>query len=72
MAYRLKIQTGKKMGAGTDANVFCTIYGEKGDSGMRKIRRSDDNMNKFERGQVIQIMSYNQLYFCIPLLEVTN
>ncbi len=27
--------TGDKAGAGTDANVFLTIYGENGDSGRK-------------------------------------
>lgn len=39
------------MGAGTDANVFINIYGEKGDTGERYLKNSD-NLNKFERGQV--------------------
>ncbi|XP_061134123.1 lipoxygenase homology domain-containing protein 1-like isoform X4 [Syngnathus typhle] len=38
--------------AGTDANVFLTIYGDLGDTGERKLSRSDNNRNKFERGAV--------------------
>lgn len=39
-------------GAGTDANVFLTIYGDLGDTGERKLTKSESNKNKFERGQV--------------------
>jgi hypothetical protein len=40
------------MGAGTDANVFCTLFGENGDSGELELKRSETNMNKFERNRV--------------------
>jgi hypothetical protein len=43
---------GDKKGAGTDANVFLTIYGEKGDSGERELVKSKTNKNKFEQKQV--------------------
>lgn len=43
--------TGTKRGAGTDSNVFMTIYGSMGDSGERELRKSN-NRNKFEDGQV--------------------
>lgn len=36
------------MGAGTDADVFLTIYGELGDTGAIQL---DDKKNNFERGQ---------------------
>ena len=39
-------------GAGTDANVFLTIYGDLGDTGERKLAKSENNKNKFERGEV--------------------
>ena len=40
------------MHAGTNANVFATIYGENGDSGERKLQKSEKHMDKFERNQV--------------------
>ena len=49
--YEVKVYTGDKRGAGTDANVFLTIHGINGDSGERELRKSE-NMNKFERNQV--------------------
>lgn len=38
-------------GAGTDANVYITVYGDIGDTGERRLRKSN-NLNKFEKGQV--------------------
>ncbi|KAJ8050374.1 Lipoxygenase-likey domain-containing protein 1 [Holothuria leucospilota] len=46
--YIIHIFTGKKRGAGTDANVSITIFGEGGDSGERRLKSSKNN---FERGQ---------------------
>ena len=46
--YLVHIYTGDKWGAGTDANVMITIFGEDGDSGERKL---DNNKNNFETGQ---------------------
>ena len=44
--------TGDVYGGGTDANVFLTIYGDLGDTGERKLSKSETNSNKFERGSV--------------------
>ncbi|XP_061134122.1 lipoxygenase homology domain-containing protein 1-like isoform X3 [Syngnathus typhle] len=50
--YQVSVRTGDMYKAGTDANVFLTIYGDLGDTGERKLSRSDNNRNKFERGAV--------------------
>ena len=39
------------MGAGTDANVFLIMYGDKGKSGKMKLKNSMTNKNKFEKGK---------------------
>ena len=39
------------MGAGTDANVFLIMYGEKGQSGKLKLKQSTNNSNPFEKGK---------------------
>ena len=44
--------TGKKSGAGTDANVFLNIFGEQGDTGERPLSKSKTHGNKFEKGNV--------------------
>ncbi|CAF2130421.1 unnamed protein product [Rotaria magnacalcarata] len=50
--YIVDIFTGNKPKAGTDANVFINIYGERGDTGARPLEYSLQNKNKFERKQV--------------------
>ncbi|XP_060092590.1 lipoxygenase homology domain-containing protein 1 [Heteronotia binoei] len=49
--YNITVCTGDIFGAGTDANVFLTIYGDLGDTGERKLSKSETYMNKFERAQ---------------------
>ncbi|XP_034956813.2 lipoxygenase homology domain-containing protein 1 [Zootoca vivipara] len=49
--YKISVFTGDIFGAGTDASVFLTIYGDLGDTGERQLSSSETNMNKFERGQ---------------------
>ncbi|KAK1884574.1 Lipoxygenase like domain containing protein 1, partial [Dissostichus eleginoides] len=51
-ALEMSVTTGDVYGGGTDANVFLTIYGDLGDTGERKLRKSETNGNKFERGSV--------------------
>ncbi|XP_077594101.1 lipoxygenase homology domain-containing protein 1 [Stigmatopora nigra] len=50
--YKVSVMTGDMYGAGSDANVFLTIYGDLGDTGERKLSKSETNSNKFERGSV--------------------
>lgn len=52
--YNVSVRTGDMFGAGTDASVFLTIFGDLGDTGERKLAKSENNKNKFERGQVSQ------------------
>ena len=56
--YVVDVYTGDVRGGGTDANVFLTIFGDKGDSGERKLHKSETHSNKFERGQVCRIGIY--------------
>ena len=51
--YEVAVFTGGKSGAGTDANVFLEIFGERGDTGERKLKASKNKEQKmFESGQV--------------------
>ena len=50
--YNVSVHTSDKFGAGTDANVFCNIFGEMGDTGERPLSKSATNRNKFERKNV--------------------
>lgn len=52
--YNVSVRTGDMFGAGTDASVFLTVFGDLGDTGERKLAKSESNKNKFERGQVSQ------------------
>lgn len=58
--YKVSVMTGDVYGAGTDANVYLTIYGDQGDTGERKLRKSETNSNKFERGSVRK----HAVFFC--------
>ena len=51
--YDLIITTGDVPGAGTDAQVFVTIYGSRGDSGKLMLDQRDDLLGRddFERGR---------------------
>jgi hypothetical protein len=49
--YEVHVFTSDIKGSGTDANIFCTIYGTNGDTGVRALKDSATNSNKFERGQ---------------------
>ncbi|CAF0916712.1 unnamed protein product [Rotaria sordida] len=51
VTYLVHVFTGDKSGAGTDANVFLTIYGQNKDSGERQLIKSKTNSNRFERKQ---------------------
>jgi len=61
--YVVKVYTGKKTGAGTDADVFLNIFGSQGDTGERPLTRSSLNKNKFESGQVRCIFAKKYLSF---------
>eukprot|EP00063_Salmo_salar_P008670 XP_013983505.1 PREDICTED: lipoxygenase homology domain-containing protein 1-like isoform X2 [Salmo salar] len=50
--YNVSVMTGDVYNAGTDANVFLTIYGDLGGTGEHKPSKSETNRNKFERGAV--------------------
>lgn len=52
LIYQVSVHTGKKSGAGTDANVFLNIFGKQGDTGERPLMFSKNNRNKFEKGDV--------------------
>lgn len=72
--------TGTMWGAGTDANVYITVYGEIGDTGERRLRKSN-NLNKFEKGQVcscfskenkVKLLFYGLFFFFSWFLKFIN
>jgi len=50
--YFMKVWTGKEAGAGTDANVYCNLIGDKAESGKIELKKSMHHMNKFEAGHL--------------------
>uniref|UniRef100_A0A673VTK2 Lipoxygenase homology domains 1 n=1 Tax=Suricata suricatta TaxID=37032 RepID=A0A673VTK2_SURSU len=48
--YSVQIFTGNIPGAGTDAKVYITIFGDLGDTGERYLGKSENRTNKFEKG----------------------
>ncbi|XP_077022879.1 oxygen-regulated protein 1 isoform X2 [Tamandua tetradactyla] len=48
--YEVRVATGELWNAGTVANVYISLYGEKGDTGSRQLFRSKSSSN-FLRGQ---------------------
>jgi hypothetical protein len=55
-SYHVKVKTGDKRGAGTDARVTLKLFGDKADSGDRHLNKADNGSgpfaNKFERNQL--------------------
>jgi hypothetical protein len=47
VTYRLTVETGTAEFAGTDADVYVTLYGTEGNSGERLL---DNALNNFENG----------------------
>ena len=52
MKYFVTAVTGDLWNAGTDASVFVTLYGERGDTGVRLLNRNKEK--KFLKGEVCQ------------------
>ena len=52
LRYLVTVVTGNKRNAGTNADVFCCIYGDQGDTGDRPLLESKKNRDKFERNNV--------------------
>jgi hypothetical protein len=47
--YEVKVKTGNVKSGGTDANVYITIHGSKGNSSRLLL---DNNANNFEKGDI--------------------
>ena len=52
--YNIEVYTGTLLGSDTDANVYITLHGERGDTGVRKLLKQQDSNDKlFCVGQVM-------------------
>ena len=65
--YNVSVFTGDVSGGGTDANVFLTIFGDKGDTGERKLAKSETHTDKFERGNVSKTHPLKSGKHCIKM-----
>ncbi len=52
VTYQLEVYTGDQPYASTDADVYVTLYGERGDTGARHLVKSQSSETKFQQGQV--------------------
>ncbi|KAM8967369.1 oxygen-regulated protein 1 [Pelodytes ibericus] len=63
--YEISVYTGAISSAGKETNVYINIFGTSGDSGKRKLHKSQNQTFKFQKGQVdifcIQAISLGQL-----------
>ena len=50
--YHISVYTGELENAGTSNNVYLSIHGQMGNTGKRPLRKSINNENKFNKGQV--------------------
>lgn len=49
--YQVDVYTGDIWGGGTDANVYITLYGDRGDTGVRQLYAETKGVY-FKQGQV--------------------
>jgi hypothetical protein len=73
VSYKISVVTGDRHGAGTDANVFIQVFGDKGASGKRKLESGDNNFERnktdvfgFEIVDMGELSKYVQIFriFC--------
>ena len=50
--YQVEVYTGNRAKAGTNANIYMNITGKDGSSGKRALKKSLNNMDKFEQGNM--------------------
>ena len=53
--YQVELYTGSESKPGTNADVSLQIFGQRGDTGLRKLMASKTNENNFEPGKVRQL-----------------
>jgi len=68
-SYKIIVKTSDERGAGTDANVFVTLFGENGDSGEIHLKDSETNKDPFENLQedvftINEVLSLGDLHKC--------
>ena len=61
--YEVLVHTGDHWAAQTDANVYITLCGSRGDSGRRYLHKSSNNDTKFARNQVSECYMYVNAFY---------
>jgi lipoxygenase homology domain-containing protein 1 len=70
VSYHVSTKTGDIRGAGTDARVYMRIYGEKGDTGRVRLKRTKDSSKMFERGQIDEFVVESEDLGKIEKIEI--
>ena len=63
------MKTSDVRGAGTDANVFVTLFGANGDSGELHLKESETNKDPFENNNV-DTFTFNNMLSLGDLVKV--
>lgn len=70
MDYDIQVVTGDLWNAGTEANVYVTIYGKYGDTGVRQLYHP--SLRKFHMGQVSYSFSVSVYSYFSPVRVTTS
>jgi len=58
--YQVDVYTGDVWGGGTDANIYITLYGDRGDTGVRQLYAETKGVY-FKQGQVGRFLFHHNL-----------
>jgi len=58
--YQVDVYTGDVWGGGTDANIYITLYGDRGDTGVRQLYAETKGVY-FKQGQVARFLFQHNL-----------
>ena len=61
LSRQVLVRTSDVRGAGTDADVFLTVYGPKGDTGERELAASGNNFERNKVGRVVCVCLGNPI-----------
>lgn len=64
--YKVHVTTGDLWNAGTEADVYISVYGERGDTGSRQLLRSQTS-KKFLKGQVSERAFFDMFVWLFSL-----
>ena len=63
--YQVELYTGSESKPGTNTDVSLQIFGQRGDTGLRKLMASKTEEHKLEPGKVrINLSLFRKKFFC--------